>query len=317
MRFQETTIPQEINRSNPAVELGVTSIHDAYSLEVSITAKNETGAAATPTIDQFLGALEQIAVMSDNTRYHYALNGLDIARRNAMMIPPNCNRVIDKTFSSTADDASCTATFVLNLDEGDIVALQHDTVTLKAAVAKTIAADWNITDFSIKPTVYEKIPESTAEIVKAYGAEFEKVLEPKVYCTEKTLPAGTEFMGFFDLPTGALLRGAMLHWSVAPTQFGLIQVVPSRSEIHRINWNAAVTRDERRLRTVMPSNVNLIDYNSEWTLNGLGKDGRTFNRGDYQIAAKSATETKLRYTSYELTFPAGNSALLEAGSKFL
>lgn len=318
MRFQETTVAQEINLSNPAIELGNTSIHDAYALEINISAKNETGAAKTPTIQEFLSALEQISVMSDNTRYHYALSGLDIARWNALSTPMSLpTRTLDKTFTSTADDATMSASFVLTLDAGDLIALQHDTVTLKAAIAKTIATDCPVTACTIKPTIFEKIPESVAEITKTYGASFEAALEPKVYAMEKTLGANTEFTGFFDLPTGALLRTGMMHWSVAPSQLGLIQVVPSRSEIHRINWNTAIARDERRLRTKMPENVVLMDYNTEWIMNGLGKDGRTFNRGDFQIAAKSATETKLRYVSFEMTFPANAGALLEPGNKFL
>lgn len=318
MRFQETTIAQEINLSNPAVELGNTSIHDAYALEINISAKNESGAAKTPTIQEFLSALEQISVMSDNTRYHYALSGLDIARWNALSTQNGLpSRVLDKTFTETADDATMSASFVLTLDAGDLIALQHDTVTLKAAIAKTIAADCPVTACTIKPTIFEKIPESVAEITQAYGANFEAALEPKVYALEKSMPAGTEFTGFFDLPTGALLRSGMMHWTVAPSQIGLIQVVPSRSEIHRVNWNTAVARDERRLRTTMPENTVMMDYNTEWTMNGLGKDGRTFNRGDYQIAAKSAAETKLRYVSFELTFPAAAGAVLEPGTKFL
>ncbi|MDV0442589.1 hypothetical protein [Methanorbis furvi] len=318
MKFHENTTPQEINLSNPAVELGNSSIHDAYALEINISAKNETGSAKVPTIQEFLSAFEQIAVMSDNTRYHYALTGLDIARRNAMTMPQGIpSRVLDKTFTSVADDATMSASFVLTLDEGDLIALQHDTVTLKAAIAKQIAVDCPVTACTINTTIFEKIPESVTEIVGTYGANFERALEPKVYAMEKTLPSTTEFTGFFDLPTGSLLNGAMLHWTVAPSQVGMIQVVPSRSEIHRVNWATAVARDERRLRTAMPSNTLLMDYNSEWMLNALGKDGRTFNRGDYQIAAKSATETKLRYVSFEKTFPAGAGAVFEPGNRFL
>lgn len=318
MRTQEMTIAQEINLSTPSIELGNNSIHDCYLLEVTLKAKNETGAAKTPTIAEWLSAIEQVAVMTDNTRYHYALNGKDIANLNAIRTPVGIpSRVLDMTFGSTADDATMEATFVLALDEGDIVALQHDSVTMKAAFAKTIATDCPVTYAQIKPSLVEDIPESTADITNKYGANFEAALEPKVYAKTQKCSANTEFTGFADLPTGCLLRGAMLDWSAAPEQFGILQVVPSRSELWRLNWATARAKDERLYRTKMPENVTMLNYNTEWVANGLGKDGRGFNRGDFQIAARSSVETTLRYISLEQTFPAGAGAVLATGNRFV
>ena len=84
MFIQESTKPGELNKSTPSVELGTSSIHDAYLLEFNITAKNETGASATPTIEDFLKAINEVKVQSDNSKDHYALAGMDIARRNTM-----------------------------------------------------------------------------------------------------------------------------------------------------------------------------------------------------------------------------------------
>lgn len=306
MFVQESTKSQELNKSTPSVELGVTSIHDAYMLEFSITAKNETGAAATPTMAQVLGAIEQINVKSDNSRDHYALSGMDIARRNAMRTPYGLtSRYLDKTFSEVADDASFTANFVMTLNEGDIVALQHNNITLKASLASQIADDFNITGYTIKPTVIELIPQTKEDIIGKYGENFEYALEPKVYSIEKKCPANTEFVDFADLPTSALLQGAMMHWSTAPSQFGLVQVAPARMEITRLNWLTARYKDSMKFGTEMPANVTYFDYASEWTMNSLGKDGRTFNRGDYRFAANSAVETTMRLVSFEQMFPAG------------
>jgi len=310
MFVQESTKSQELNKSTPAVELGVTSIHDAYMLEFAITAKNETGAAVTPTMAQFLNAIEQINVKSDNSRDHYAVSGMDIARRNAMRTPYGLsNRYLDKTFTEVADDASVTCNFVATLNEGDIVALQHNNITLKASLASKIADGFNITDYVIKPTVIELIPQSAADITGKYGANFEYALEPKVYAQEKKCGANTEFMGFMDLPTSTLLQGAMMHWSVAPSQFGLVQVAPARMDITRLSWNTARAKDSTKFGTEMPANVTYFDYASEWTLNNLGKDGRDFSRGDYQFAANTSAETTMRLVSYEQMFPAGAGAI--------
>lgn len=304
-RIQKTALASTINKNNLAVELGNTSIHSAYMLECTITATNGTGASKTPTIAEFLGVLEQINVVSNNTNYHYSWSGTDIARRNAMKTAMNTtNRVLDMTFSAVASTGEMAATFVLWMDEGDVIALMHDTVTLKAQLANYLAESCPVTAVTIKPTIIELVPAAGLADIKArYGEKYEGALEPKVYVREKKCDANTTFTEFFELPTGALLRGAMLKWSVAPSQFGIVATVPSRSELMRMNWTTAVASDEIRFRVKMPDNTNYIDYNAELAFNGLGIDGRNFNLGDYKIAAYSTTETTLRYVSFELTYP--------------
>jgi hypothetical protein len=319
MRLQETSLPQELNLSTPSLELGNTSIHSAYMLECTINATNETGAAKTPTINEFLSVLENISVVSDNVRYHYSQNGKDMALRNAMFSPHGVpSRVVDKTFSEVADDGLMSASFVLALEEGDIVGLMHDSVSLKGSFASNMAANCPVTGVSIKPTIYELIPSPTAaaakaELIARYGEGYTGALEPKVYTQTQKCSANTEVTGFFNLPTGALLRGALMQWSVAPSQFGLIATVPSRSELMRLNWNTAVAKDERRFGVPMPSNCTYFDFNAELAMNGLGLDGRNFNRGDYQISARTSAETELRYVSYEMMYPSVSGGALNTG----
>lgn len=319
MFIQEATKPGELNGSTPSVELGTSSIHDAYLMEFEINATNETGSSVTPTIADFLGAINQIKIQSDNSKDHYALTGMDVARRNAMFSPMGIeSRVIDKTFSAVADDGTVSAKFVLTLDEGDIVALQHNNITMKVEMASTIKTDFPITSYTVKPTVIEKIPQTEQDIIGTYGENFEYALEPKVYATTKTLSNTTEYTGFLEVPTGALLRGAMLNWTSAPKQWGVVQIVPSRTEISRMNWLTSQVKDQRRFGTQLASNTVYFDYDSEWTLNGLGKDGRTFNRGDYMFAAlPNNADTTLRMVSYEQMFPAGAGDILNAGKRFV
>lgn len=319
MRIQETALPQELNLKTPAIDLGNTSIHTAYHLQVHIEAENGTGAAKTPTIEEWASCLENISVVSDNTRYHYSWNGMDIIKRNAMFAPVGLpTRVIDQTFTSTADGEMMTADFVLALEEGDIIGMMHDSVTLKASIAKTIADDCPIEEITIKPTIYELIPSTDkaaaqAELQARYGEGYVGALEPKVYNLEKKCDANTEITGFFNLPTGALLRGGLMQWSAAPSQFGLIATVPSRSELMRMNWATARAKDERRFRTAMPENCTYFDFDAELAINGLGIDGRAFNRGDYQISARTAEELTLRYTSFEMMYPAVSGGSLNPG----
>lgn len=319
MKSQIITLPNTITLNNLSVELGNTSIHSAYMLSVHIEATNNSGSAKTPTIAEFLSVLQTIAVVSDNTRYHYSLSGLDIARRNAMYTKNGLStRVLDMTFASKATSATMSADFVLALEEGDIIALMHDSVTLKAVLGTQIAANCPVTNVTIRPTIYELVPSAdaqtaTAELLARYGQNFSGALEPKVYALQTTCPANTEITGFFNLPTGALLRSGMMHWSAVPDQFGIIATVPTRSELMRMSWDVARAKDERKFGVSMPANVVNFEFDSELTLNGLGLDGRAFNRGDYQLSARTNAQTTLRYVSFEMVFPAIQGGALNAG----
>lgn len=322
MRVQETAVSGELNRNTPAVELGNTSIHSAYTLECCVELTNESGEAYTPSILDIGAALENISVQSDNTRYHYSLSGKDIIYKNAMSTKVGSpTRVIDMQPATIADEGSTETKFVLFLEEGDVIGLIHDSVTLKASVARELADGVRITGYSIKPGIIELVPSSgeagLAELAARYGAGYAGALEPKCYAVEQTCQANTEFTGFFNLPTGALLRGAMMQWSVAPRQLGLIATVPSRAELCRTHWNTRRAMDERMYGTEMPQNCNYFNFDSELTNNGLGLDGRAFNRGDYQIACRADAETRLRYVSYEMMYPAVSGGALNLGHSIL
>lgn len=322
MRVQETTVSGELNRNTPAVELGNTSIHSAYMLECCVELTNESGESYTPDILDIGAAFENISVQSDNTRYHYSISGKDIIYKNAMSTKKGTpSRVIDMKPATIADEGSTETKFVLFLEEGDVIGLLHDTVTLKATVARELADGVRITGYSIKPSIIELIPSAgeagLAELAARYGEGYAGALEPKVYAVEQTCHANSEFTGFFNLPTGSLLRGAMMQWTVAPKQLGLIATVPSRAELCRNLWLTRRAMDERMYGTEMPENCNFMNFDAELTNNGLGLDGRAFNRGDYQVACRTDAETRLRYVSYEMMYPAISGGALNLGHSIL
>ncbi len=302
---QRTSLNDEITMSHRSIDLNTNSVHSAYLLECTITAKNNGSAAKTPTITEFLNMIENISVVTDNHRYHYSWSSLDIARRNAMkqaMGTHNC--IIDMTFTSAAAGADMTASFVLLMDEGDVVALLHDSVSMSAQFAANLAENCPVTAVSIKPTIDELIPMSGLADVKArYGAKYHGALEPKVGITVKECSSNNTLTEFLDLPNSTLLVGVMLNWTTKPLHYSVIANVPARTELMRLNWKTAVATDEMRFGVNMPENTNYIDFNTELTSNGLGIDGRNFNRGDYKIAAYAPTGTIVICVSFEQLYP--------------
>jgi len=297
-RIKLNTLSVEINKSVPAIQLPRTSIHDAYCLDFKITITNAGAAAATPTIANVLEAIEQIVLTSDSTRVHYSLSGLDVARRNALFGAADVDKVIEKTLTEIAKDASGDVEFTLFLDEGDIVAGAHERRGLKIVCGSTAGTNLNITAAEVTTTLVEKIPTGT-ELIAMYGQNFEYVAEPKVYAITTTIPANTEFTGALDLPTGTLLTGAMMHFSTAPQQVGILQTAPDRVELIKINWRTMRAIDERKYRTDMPAGMITLEYGVQWYDNGLGVPAWTYNKGDRQVAVKSSAQTTLRYVSFE------------------
>ncbi|WP_067047583.1 hypothetical protein [Methanofollis ethanolicus] len=297
-RIKLNTLSEKINKSVPAIQLPRTSIHDAYCLDFKITIQNAGTAAATPAIADVLAAVDQIVLTSDSTRVHYSLNGLDVARRNALFGASDVDKVIEKTLSSIAASASADVEFTLFLDEGDIVAVAHDSLELKVTFGSTAGTNLNVTAADVTTTIVEKIPTGT-ELIQMYGQNFEYVAEPKVYAITTTIPANTEFTGVLDLPTGTLLTGAMLYFSAAPQQVGILQTVPDRSELIKINWRTMRAIDERKYKTAMPAGMVTLEYGVQWYDNGLGVPAWTYNKGDRQVGVKSPAQTTLRYVSFE------------------
>ncbi|MDD4126880.1 MAG: hypothetical protein PHV39_04245 [Methanomicrobium sp.] len=296
-RIKENTLAEKINKSVPAIQLPRTSIHDAYALKFKISVKNETAGAVTPTIAQVLTAIEQIVLTSDSTRVHYSLNGMDLARRNAIFGSADVEKVIEKTFSSIAAAGTADLSFVLFMDEGDILAIAHDSLELKVIFGSAVGT-LTLTAAEVTITIIEKIP-SHAELVSLYGENLEYVAEPKVYAITQNIAANTEFTGVMDLPTGTLLTGAMIYFSTAPEQVGILQTVPDRVELIKIDWDTMRAIDERKFKTDSPAGMITLDYGSQWYDNAMGVPAWTYNKGDRQVAVKSATAGTIRYVSFE------------------
>lgn len=298
MRTKFNTLSEKISLSVPAIQLPRSSIHDAYELTFSLVLSNTSGAGVTPTAAEILGAIEQVAVTSDNATVHYALSGLDIARRDACKGAGNTDTVIEKTFPEIGEGASKTVQFSLFMDEGDICAVAHNSLELKVAFNTTVKTGVTLTSATVTTTIIEKIP-TAAELIAMYGENFEFLAEPKCYAMSVSIPANTEFTGALDLPTGTLLNSAMLHFSADPSQIGILQNVPDRAELMKIDWAAMRAIDERKYRTAMPAGVCMLDYGTQWQSNGLGKNGWSYNKGDIQIGVKIASAATLRYVSFE------------------
>lgn len=297
-RIKLNTLSEKINKSVPAIQLPRTSIHDAYCLDFKITIENSSESSETPLIADVLTAIEQIVLTSDSTRVHYSLNGADVARRNALFGASDVDKVIEKTFSAIAAGESDDIEFTMFLDEGDIVAVAHDSLELKVTFGSTAGTNLKITAAEVTTTIVEKIPTGT-ELINLYGKNFEFVAEPKVYAITASIPANTEFTGALDLPTGTLLTGAMMYFSTAPQQVGILQTVPDRSELIKINWRTMRAIDERKYKTDMPSGMVTFEYGVQWYDNGLGVPGWTYNKGDRQVGVKTSETTTLRYVSFE------------------
>lgn len=299
MRYKMNTIAQVINKQNPAINLPRSSIHDAYILDCKVTIKNNTAASVTPTITQVLTALDQVVVTSDSSTVHYSWTGLDVARRNAMFVSDDCtSKVINKVLPAIGAGNSDTISFTLMLEEGDIIAVMHDALELKCVWLPTIANNVEITEAVIRTTIMEKIP-TGEEVISLYGDNFEYVAEPKVYAIKQDCAGGSDFTGVIDLPTGTMLTGAMMHFSAAPELVGIMQNVPDRVELEKVSFDVLRAIDERKYKTDLPENVIAIDYGTHWMTNGIGKPGWKFNKGDIQVAVKTAEPTTLRYISFE------------------
>lgn len=296
-RIKLNTLSEKINKSVPAIQLPRTSIHDAYALKIALSVTNGTAGSVTPTAAEALAAVESIVLTSDSTRVHYSLNGMDLARRNAIFGNSDVDKVIEKTFSAIAADGTDTLSFVLFMDEGDILAIAHDSLELKVTFGSAVG-DLTLTAAEVTITIIEKIP-TQAELVSLYGENLEYVAEPKVYAITQSISANTEFTGVLDIPTGTLLTGAMMYFTTAPQQVGVLQTVPDRVELIKIDWDTMRSIDERKFKTDSVTGMITLDYGSQWYDNAMGVPGWTYNKGDRQVAVKSADATTLRYVSFE------------------
>ncbi len=300
MRAKINTISQTINKNNPAIQLPHTTIHDAYIMGFTITLKNSTEEAITPDIENVLKSIEQFVLTSDGTNVHASLNGIDLARRDAMKSHEGCDRVIDRTLSAIAGGATQEVKFKLFFDEGDILGAAHDSLEMKITFLNDVlnTEGLEIQSATVRITIIELIPEG-AELIQRYGQNLELLAEPKVYVITQNCAENSEFTGFMDLPTGTLQRGAMLHFSTVPEQVGILKMVPDRTELLKVDFDVLRMIDERKFGCAIPAGIVTLDYGNQISCNNLGLLGWNWSKGDVQIAAKTGSSTTLRYVSYE------------------
>lgn len=309
MRAKINTISQTINKNNPAINLPHSTIHDAYIMSVTMLLENTSSAAITPTIENVLKSIEQFVITSDGTNVHASLNGIDLARRDALKSHEGCDRVIDRVLSAIAADATQEVKFKLFFDEGDILGPAHDSLEMKMTFLNEVlnTEGLNIKSANVRVSIVELIPEGT-EVVQRYGANLELLAEPKVYVITQPCEANSEFTGFMDLPTGTLQREAMLHFSTTPEQVGILKMVPDRTELMKVDYDVLRMIDERKFGCAVPTGVVTIDYGHQLSCNNLGLLGWNWSKGDVQVAAKTGSSTTLRYVSYEHVV---NTAMVE------
>ena len=286
------------------------SVHDAYILRFDMKIANGGSSEYKIDIRKVLESIDEIKLVTDSIRVHYALNGYDLALLNAKIQKVQTNDILTREDVTIPAGKSADYSFCLYLDEGDIVAVAHNNVELSVSFnGEGLGSDITIASASCTVTLKETIY-STAQLQELYGASWENIVEPKVYALTSTCAGNTEFSGFMDLPTGTLLRGAIIEFKPAdatastegtyPKQVGLLRTVPDRVELGKVDWDTHRMVDEIIHQTVFPKGIWIYDYGTQWQSNRIGKDVWSFAKGDIQIAAfTNGVEQKVRYISLE------------------
>lgn len=303
-RNKESTIAQPISMSNSTLNLPRNSVHDAYILRFNLTVTNESAGAYVPKIKDVLKkAITDIRLVTDSVRVHYALNGYDLALLNSRIQKTQANDVLGMEFEEIPAGEHVDLSFCLYLDEGDIIAPAHNNVELTVQFGGEIDNGIVVAMASCLVTLKETIY-TAAQLVSLYGEQWERVVEPKVYALTDDCAGNTEFSGFMDLPTGTLLRGAVIDFEPAdgktyPELVGLLRTVPDRVELGKVDWQTHRAEDEIIYETVFPEGTWIYDFGTQWQSNRVGKDGWSFAKGDIQLAAKSEVKQNVRYISLE------------------
>lgn len=314
MRTKLNTISKLINFANPSIYIPSNALLDAIALKFTLTVKNSNNAKATPVMKDVLSAITEIKLTTDATNVHYAVNGLDVARLNAFDSHSGDGAVLNKVCDEIAADAEGTIQFTLFLDQGDILAAQYDSIELKVLFKQVaFATGLTITNAVVNVTTVEVIL-TEAELQNMYGKNLEYFAEPKVVAYTKTNAANSEMRGFADLPTGTLLKRAMLTFSTIPEKFGVIATTPDLQNLMEVDWQTYRDMDAFKhfCNGNCPSDTVVIDYGSQLAANGQGLYAWNFRLGDYQIASKNLAETELRYVSCEL-IPKNQGAFEQLG----
>lgn len=312
MRNKLSVFSQPITKGGvDTLNLPRNSVHDAYILRFNINVKNGTTGSITPTPKDILDAITEIRVVTDSTRVHYDITGHDLALLNSLIQVNSTEPFIDKTLSAIAANGTDNYEFCLYLDEGDIIATAHTNVELTVKFAGTTTKGLTVTGAECLLTIKESLY-SQAELLAKYGEGLARAAEPKVYVQTAKCNGNTEFSGFFDLPTGTLLRKALLlitnSTGTLPDQIGILRTNPDRVELNKEDFKTHIELDQIIYRTKLPykhvagtslSAAYVIDYGTQWQSNGIGKNGWSFAKGDIQLAAKTTADQNVRYISIE------------------
>jgi hypothetical protein len=306
MYSKRRTLAEKFSLTNQKIDIPRDAILDSIDVKCTAVIHNGAGTDYAGTLQAVLDSITSMRVISDGNKVHYSLNGLDCAILNYYSnesIAPDPDEVLAITAG-----ADKTVSFMLTLDEGDILAALKDSLEFTLEVKAAITADVAITAFTGLVSVSENVM-TPQEFVASYGADAVNSAEPKVTSYEKAFDAADELREFLDLPTGTLLRRAFLivkdsngvRNGTVPTKIGLIRTTPDRSEMFTIDYSSFQIINERKykLHNGFIPGVVAIDYGSEITNDNFGLRGWKYNKGDYQAAIKAAAAGKVRYLSVE------------------
>lgn len=309
------TLNQTLSLINTRIDLPRDAVIDQIILKMAVTVANAGVADWAGTNEAILRAIQEIRVVSDGSTVHYALSAADIALLNAYNSKAGFAPALGGPVAIDAA-GSATLTYYLRLDEGDILAASKDSLEAKIVVNPTISADVTITALTATVTLVENVL-SPEEFVATYGPNLEYAAEPKVYALSVPVSASSELTNVLDLPTGSLARAGLLQFidpatglagGVDPTAIGLINTSPDRREVLHVDFPTlqAINMAEYEGVIVPPATVPLpgvalLNYAKDVTNDGYGLRGWRFTKGDWQLAARTASAATLRYVCLEHT----------------
>lgn len=306
MYSKRRTLAEKFSLINQKIDIPRDAVIDSIDVKCTVVIANSGETDYSGKLQAVLDAITSMRLISDGNKVHYSLTGSDAAILNYY-----ANQSIgadpEEAVTITAGQSK-TLTFLLTLDEGDILAALKDSLEFTLETKALIATGVSITSFEGLVSISENVM-TPAEFVANYGQDAANSAEPKVTSYEKAFEVSDELREFIDLPTGTLLRRAFLiikdtsgvRAGVTPVKFGLIRTTPDRSEMFTMDYATLQTINERRYKLLngyIPG-VIAMDYGQEITNDEYGLRGWKFNKGDYMAALKSATAGKCRYLSIE------------------
>ncbi|MCZ0862258.1 hypothetical protein [Methanocorpusculum vombati] len=325
-----TTSVNTITLIKPMISIRRNTIIDTVHLLFSMTIKNNGSASVTLTPQEILSAIREVKVTSNNNISNYAMNGLDLAIMNCLH-ETKSRSVIKSIGSKTiAASASETVEFSLILNEGDLLAVLKQDVTLEIGFNDTVKAGTtstngvNLTAATVTVTTGDRVIESKDEITNEYGSSAERSAEPKVYILSTAVGANTALTEALAIPTGTLIRRAIICCyatgatspEITPDAIGLIATNPNRQEIMNVSAKQLRATQNKDYfvdcsSTERPAGIFMIDFANEVAADGLGLKGWRFGVDDFKIAAKTSTAFTMRVIFVENVV---NTAAFDAGT---